>query len=116
MLTLRNVPDDLYAALKESAKRNRRSLNQEAIARLEEELETPRDQGRLDAAAERVREHRARRGTYVDHDLIDQFINEGRENREDVALERAIAGRKSLEGRVWALPEDVERFINEGRE
>jgi antitoxin FitA len=34
-LTLKNVPDELYAALKAAAARNRRSLNQEAISRLE---------------------------------------------------------------------------------
>ncbi len=35
-LTLKNVPDDLYKALKEAAAKNRRSLNQEAILRLEQ--------------------------------------------------------------------------------
>ena len=34
-LTLRNVPDDLVARLKERAKRHRRSLNNETIAALE---------------------------------------------------------------------------------
>ncbi len=34
-LTIRNVPDALHRALKERAKQNRRSLNQEAIAELE---------------------------------------------------------------------------------
>lgn len=33
-LTIRNVPDDLHARLKEQARRNRRSLNQEVIAEL----------------------------------------------------------------------------------
>jgi plasmid stability protein len=78
-LTLRNVPDDLYAALKESAKRNRRSLNQEAIAEL--------------AAGQ-------------------QAVPPGR----DLAAERASAGREALEGRIWATPQQIERFINEGRD
>ena len=34
-LTLKNIPDDLHAVLKESAQRNRRSLNSEILARLE---------------------------------------------------------------------------------
>lgn len=34
-LTIRNLPDELHARLKEQAKRNRRSLNQEVIAELE---------------------------------------------------------------------------------
>ena len=37
-LTIRNVPDDLHARLKERARRNRRSLNQEVIAELDAAL------------------------------------------------------------------------------
>ena len=37
-LTLKGIPDALYDRLKESAKANRRSINQEAIARLSEAL------------------------------------------------------------------------------
>jgi len=37
-LTLRNVPDQLVARLKERARRNRRSLNSETIACLEHEV------------------------------------------------------------------------------
>lgn len=33
-LTIRNLPDGVHGALKEQAKRNRRSLNQEVIAEL----------------------------------------------------------------------------------
>ncbi len=35
VLTIRDVPDDLYALLKRLAGRNRRSLQQEALVRLE---------------------------------------------------------------------------------
>lgn len=35
-LTIRNLPDEVHARLKEQAKRNRRSLNQEVIAELSE--------------------------------------------------------------------------------
>lgn len=34
-LTLKNIPDELYQRLKESAESNRRSLNSEVIVRLE---------------------------------------------------------------------------------
>ena len=37
-LTLKNVPEDLVEQLKDEAKQNRRSLNQEAIFRLERSL------------------------------------------------------------------------------
>ena len=44
-VTLKNVPEDLVRILKEEAKRNRRSLNQEALARLEASLAVPRRSG-----------------------------------------------------------------------
>lgn len=37
-LTLKGIPETLYERLKEQAKANRRSINQEAIARLSEAL------------------------------------------------------------------------------
>lgn len=40
-LTLKNIPDDLHAMLKDSAEKNRRSLNSEILARLERELAAP---------------------------------------------------------------------------
>lgn len=40
-LTLKNIPDEVHARLKESAERNRRSLNSEILARLERELAAP---------------------------------------------------------------------------
>lgn len=45
-VTLKNVPSELVRMLKGVAKRNRRSLNQEALARLEASLATsPRRNG-----------------------------------------------------------------------
>jgi plasmid stability protein len=41
-VTLKNVPEDLVRMLKGEAKQNRRSLNQEALARLEASLVVPR--------------------------------------------------------------------------
>ena len=40
-LTLKNIPDGLHSMLKESAEKNRRSLNSEILARLERELAAP---------------------------------------------------------------------------
>ena len=37
-ITLKNVPEDLHSELKERAKRNRRSLNQEALVCLDRAL------------------------------------------------------------------------------
>ena len=40
-LTLKNIPEDLHAMLKESAGKNRRSLNSEILARLEQDFTVP---------------------------------------------------------------------------
>jgi hypothetical protein len=44
-VTLKNVPEQLVTELKREAKTNRRSLNQEALARLEESLVARRRSG-----------------------------------------------------------------------
>ena len=44
-VTLKNVPEELVRMLKGEAKQNRRSLNQEALARLEASLAAPRRSG-----------------------------------------------------------------------
>lgn len=47
-LTLKNIPKEVHATLKESAARNRRSLNSEILARLERDLAVPKvDRARL---------------------------------------------------------------------
>ena len=40
-LTLKNIPAHLHARLKESAEKNRRSLNSEILARLERDVAAP---------------------------------------------------------------------------
>jgi plasmid stability protein len=74
-LTLKNIPDELHAKLKESAERNRRSLNSEILMRLESAFSAP---------VVDVREH-ARRlraftdgQTVVDHAYVDRFKRQGR--------------------------------------
>jgi len=44
-VTLKNVPEELVRVLKEEAKHNRRSLNQETLTRLESSLAAPRRSG-----------------------------------------------------------------------
>lgn len=44
-MTLKNVPPELLSRLKGEARQNRRSLNQEALARLEASLQTARGSG-----------------------------------------------------------------------
>ncbi len=79
-LTLRNVPDALVDRLKIAAVRNGRSVDEEAIAQLEEVLPN------------RTHEETAR------------------------ILAEVRSFREGLKGRVWATDEDIDAFINEGRE
>ena len=54
-VTLKNVPEELVRMLKEEARRNRRSLNQEALARLESSLAAaPRSGGATVKALRRL--------------------------------------------------------------
>jgi plasmid stability protein len=60
-MTLKNVPEDLVACLKKEARQNRRSLNQEALARLEASISLPR-RGGPDAVDALRRLHRRMAG------------------------------------------------------
>ena len=74
-LTLKNIPDELHALLKESAERNRRSLNSEILIRLESAFAAPLVDSRLLA-----RELKAFTDGHprVDHSLVDRFKRQGR--------------------------------------
>lgn len=54
-LTIRDVPDDLYEALRALAVRNRRSLNQQVVVLLEQVRTLPATPPSEDAAAMRRR-------------------------------------------------------------
>ena len=76
-LTLKNIPDDLYARLKARAHEHRRSLNREAIVCLEAVLAPD-----MRSAAERLRRARELRAGLapgrVDPRAIDAFKRSGR--------------------------------------
>jgi plasmid stability protein len=75
-ITLKNVPEDIYARLKASAELHRRSINSEAIVCLEAMLAP----GRFDAG-ERLRRARLLRsqlGTIFQADELDTLKREGR--------------------------------------
>jgi plasmid stability protein len=76
-LTLKNVPDELHARLKEQAVRNRRSLNAEAIHCLERGLGTVViDPSEL---RHRLRVVRERAGGYLTGERVDEARQEDRE-------------------------------------
>jgi len=41
-LTIKNIPEEVHAVLKESAEKNRRSLNSEILVRLERDIYAPK--------------------------------------------------------------------------
>ena len=83
-LTIRNLPDELHAALKERARQNRRSLNQEVIAELsgmangevlDDEERKRRRSGEMIAMVNEMRTGMTRFMTAAE---IDAAIEEGR--------------------------------------
>ena len=74
-LTLKNIPDELHAKLKESAERNRRSLNSEILTRLESAFAAP-----LVDVLEHARRLKAFTDgqSVVDHAQVDRFKRQGR--------------------------------------
>lgn len=78
-LTLKNVPDEVYTALTKVAKRNRRSINGEAIVRLERSLENAEPD--MQATLERIRKNREemrKKGVWLTDEFLDYAKNEGR--------------------------------------
>ena len=73
-LTLKKIPDELHARLKESAEKNRRSLNSEILARLERDIAAPKvDRAKL---ARELKEFTDRLPN-VDHRIGDRYKRKG---------------------------------------
>ena len=72
-ITLKNVPDDLYADLKQAAERERRSINSEVIVCIERALRSQKMSVEESLArARQIREHM--RG----HVITDEEFNEAK--------------------------------------
>ena len=74
-LTLKNIPKDLHAQLKESAEKNRRSLNSEILTRLEREFTIPVVDREAHARALRDLVAKIPR---VDHSKVTRYKRQGR--------------------------------------
>ena len=77
-LTLKNVPGELVDVLKQEAKQNRRSLNQEALSRLERSLESRKRSGAETVASLRLLHRRFARPAFLTDRFIERAKNEGR--------------------------------------
>lgn len=76
-LTIKNLPDEIYAALGRTAKRNRRSINREAIVQLEDSLSrVPRDVEKEIDEIRKLRESLT--GVYLTDEDLEFAKNEGR--------------------------------------
>lgn len=74
-LTLKNIPKQLHSRLKESAEKNRRSLNSEILTRLEAEFAAPV----VDIAVhERELREIVARLPRVDHSKVSRYKRQGR--------------------------------------
>ncbi|MCO5185032.1 MAG: Arc family DNA-binding protein [Anaerolineae bacterium] len=75
-LTIKNIPDDLYEAFKQVARKNHRSINSEVIYWLERAVEQrERDPEVILSNAQLVREAL---GIYTTNEEINAAIDEGR--------------------------------------
>jgi len=77
-LTIRNLPDEVHSALKERAKLNRRSLNQEVIAELEGGSPVEGSQVRMERVMRETDEIRSRAKAFLTSEEIDAARKEGR--------------------------------------
>lgn len=79
-ITIKNLPDQIYARLTRIARENRRSINSEAIVTLERGLEfvEPSTEDDLLARIRRNREEMKNRGIWVADEEITAAKNEGR--------------------------------------
>lgn len=73
-LTLKNIPAHLHARLKESAEKNRRSLNSEVLTRLERDVAAPKvDRAKLASDLRTFTDSLP----YVDHRIGDRYKRKG---------------------------------------
>lgn len=76
-LTIKNIPDDIYNALKDNAKQQHRSINSEVIMCLKRTLLPKRISSEERLSTIRAIRSQVESGTITAED-IDQAINEGR--------------------------------------
>ncbi len=73
-LTLKNIPAHLHAKLKQSAEKNRRSLNSEILTRLERDVSAPKvDRAKLASDLKAFTD----RLPQVDHRIGDRYKRKG---------------------------------------
>ena len=72
-LTIKNLPDEIYAALSDKAKRSRRSINSEMINLLEHFFGRPKQS--VEDELEEIRHFRerlARKGVFLNSEILEE--------------------------------------------
>ena len=80
-MTIRGMPDELHVALKERARRNRRSMNQQVVEELNRVFagETEeQSRARVEEEVESAKQLRSRMTRFLTAEEIDAAIKEGR--------------------------------------
>ena len=77
-MTLKNVPEELVERLKLEASENRRSLNQEALSRLERSLGNRKRSGAETVASLRLLHKQFPRSTFLTDRFLERAKNAGR--------------------------------------
>lgn len=79
-MTIKNLPDTIYTQIGNLAKRNRRSLNNEAIVTLERGLKNiePAEEETLLATIRKRRDEMAAKGIWLTDESLYEAKNEGR--------------------------------------
>lgn len=109
-LTIKNIPPEIYERLKERAKANRRSLNNEIIVILERETRM-RVQPSKEDLLEGIRKVRELTADYV---LTDDEINKAKHsmlNEPSSIAETALLSEQAL-GQDWERPEEDEAWVH----
>lgn len=76
-ITIKNIPDEVYEKLKDRAKRNRRSINNEVIHLIESQFRA--NQVNAEEVLYKARKFRSKLKGSLTTEEIEAAINEGRE-------------------------------------
>ena len=78
-ITIKNIPDNLYEALKERASINHRSINSEVIFLIERAVRQPKRRTVEEVIARAAALRERATGVYLTDEELEAAINEGRE-------------------------------------
>jgi plasmid stability protein len=109
-LIIRNLPDEVHERLKLQAKRNRRSLNQEVIAALEERYTEP--EASLDGM---ISESKARYAPVRQSLTADEVRRAMKAGRDRMAKANGLVEEMRSKMKGFMTTKEISKAIEEGR-